>query len=366
MRRHATPTRRPRRPLLVTADERLLDDLLRLAAAAGAEVEVAADPADARGRFSTAPLVMVGADQAPACLRARLPRRARVVIVGRSGEQTNPWAHAEALGAAYVALLPDAEPWLVERLADRFDGCPPAQVVAVQGARGGAGASVLAAGLATTAAQSGDRVLLVDADPLGGGLDLVLGCEDESGLRWAELADAGGRVDAPALMSALPRRGDLALLSFDRRDLDAVPPPAMAAVLHAGRAASDLVVVDLPRRLDPAAEVALQSADQCLLVVPAEIRAVTAATKMVTAISEHCPQINLVVRGPSPGRLTPDEIAAALGLPVVGTLRPETGLPAALEDGQGPGARGRGPLAVLCRRLVAGLRATAPAEETAA
>jgi hypothetical protein len=38
----------PRLPLVVTADEDLLDHLLRLAAAAGTEVDVAADPAAAR------------------------------------------------------------------------------------------------------------------------------------------------------------------------------------------------------------------------------------------------------------------------------------------------------------------------------
>lgn len=355
MRRRTLAARRPRRPLLVTADERLLDDLLRLAAAAGTEVDVARDPVDARGRYSTAPTVVVGVDQAPACLRARLPRRARVTVVGHADAAPNPWEYAEALGASHVALLPAAESWLVERLADRFDGCPSARVVAVLGARGGAGASVLAAGLAVTAAEARQRVLLVDADPLGGGLDLVLGCEGDAGARWPELAGASGRVDASALLSALPHRGDLALLSFDRRSLDAVPPPAMSAVLDAGRAARDLVVVDLPRRLDPAAEVALQSSDQCLLVVPAEIRAVTAATKLVAAVGEHCAQVSVVVRGPSPGRLTPEEIAAALDLPLVGTLRPETGLPAALEGGDPPAARGRGPLAVLCQRLVADL-----------
>lgn len=366
MPRRPTTGHRPRRPLVVTADERLLDDLLRLAAAAGTEVDVARDPADARGRFSTAPMVVVGTDQVHACLRARLPRRARVTVVGRLDDEPNPWQHAEALGASYVALLPAAEPWLVERLADRFDGCPSARVVAVLAARGGAGASVLAAGLAVSAAEARHRVLLVDADPLGGGLDLVLGCEDDAGARWPELAGASGRVDATALLSALPRRGDLALLSFDRRSLDAVPPAAMSAVLDAGRAARDLVVVDLPRRLDPAAEVALQSADQCLLVVPAEVRAVTAATKLVAAAIEHCAQISLVVRGPSPGRLTPEEIATALDLPVVGTLRPETGLPAALECGTPPAAQGRGPLAVLCRRLVTGLCGSGPTEGGAA
>ena len=54
-----------RLPLLVTADGDLLDELLRLAAAGGTEVEVAADPAAARPRWLPAPLVLVGTDQAP-------------------------------------------------------------------------------------------------------------------------------------------------------------------------------------------------------------------------------------------------------------------------------------------------------------
>src|SRR3712207_7123198 len=57
--------------------------------------------------------------------------------------------------------------------------------------------------------SSGLRTLLVDADPLGGGLDLVLGWEQVDGLRWPSLAEADGRVDPPALLQALPHRGDL-------------------------------------------------------------------------------------------------------------------------------------------------------------
>jgi hypothetical protein len=131
----------------------------------------------------------------------------------------------------------------------------------------------------------------------------------------------------------------------------------MTAVLEAGRHARDLVVVDLPRPLDPAAVVALQTADDGLLVVPAEVRAVTAAARVAAAATQHCGRLRLVVRGPSPGRLTADEISGSLRLPVAGTLRPELGLPAALEGGLAPTASGRGPLAVLCRRLVDGLLA---------
>jgi secretion/DNA translocation related CpaE-like protein len=211
---------------------------------------------------------------------------------------------------------------------------------------------VLAAGLAVTAANAGRRALLVDGDPLGGGLDLVLGWEDDNGVRWPELTSTSGRLDASALVGALPGRGDLALLSFDRREFPAAPPAAMTAVLAAGRSARDLVVVDLPRHLDEAAVVVLQAADQCLLVVPAEIRAATAAARVAAAAAAHCAHVRLIVRGPSPGRLSAEEISSSLGLPLAGSLRPEVGLPATLEGGLPPTASGRGPLAVLCRRIV--------------
>jgi secretion/DNA translocation related CpaE-like protein len=344
-----TPTPRP---LLITGDDRLLDELLRLAAAAGVEPDVATDPVAARGRYAAAPLVVIGADQALACQRARLPRRTELVLVAGPSGPPDPWDRAEAVGASHVALLPAGEAWLMERLGSCRLWRPPAPVLAVLGGRGGAGASVLATGLAVTAANHGRRVLLVDGDPLGGGLDLVLGWEDDQGLRWPELAEASGRLEPGRFVAALPGRGELAVVSFDRRELAAPPPEAMAAVLAAGRAARDLVVVDLPRQLDPAAVTALRAADQALLVVPAEVRAVTAAAKVAVHATTHCAQIRLVVRGPSPGRLSSEEIGASLGLPVAGTLRPEVGLPALLEGGMPPTTTGKGPLAMLCRQLI--------------
>ncbi|TDB77901.1 septum site-determining protein Ssd [Micromonospora sp. KC721] len=346
----------PRRlPLLVTADGGLLDDLLRLAAAGGTEVELAADPAAARARWLPAPLVLIGHDQAQACLRARLPRRPRTVLVGRTGEINPGWEIAELLGAEHVAALPAAEPWLVDRFTEYgADAGPrrPARTVAVLGGRGGAGASVFASGLAVTAARARLRTLLVDADPLGGGLDLVLGWEELDGLRWPALSDADGRVDAPALVRALPSRGDLVVLSWDRGDLLALPAPAMAAALDAARRGRDFVVADVPRQLDDAAVVALQAADQAYLVVPAELRAAAAAARVVTAAAPHCAALGVIVRGPAPGRLKAVEVARALGLPLAGTLRPEPALCRGLERGEAPASGGRGPLAMLCQRLV--------------
>jgi secretion/DNA translocation related CpaE-like protein len=360
----------PRLPLVVTADPELLDDLLRLAAAGGTEVDVAPDPAAARLRFAGAPLVLIGADQADACLRARLPRRPRVVIVGHAAAVEVAWEVAELLGAEHVAVLPTAEPWLVDRFAERPEQAEPGRLIAVLGGRGGAGASILAGGLAVTAVGAGLRTLLVDGDSLGGGLDLVLGWEQVDGLRWPALSQAGGRVDPPALLQALPHRGDLVLLSFARDaagtdPLLVVPGEAMAATLDAARRGRDVIVADLPRQLDDAATLALQAADRAILVVPAELRATAAAARVAAAVSLHCADLSVVVRGPAPGRLKAREISRALGLPLAGSLRPEPLLCQALERGEAPAANGRGPLAELCRRLIQELTSGHRAEAAA-
>lgn len=344
------------RPLVLTADPTLLDDLLRLCAAAGTEPDVAAEAASAGRRWSAAPLVLVGADLADAAGAlvedGSLARRAAVVLVTADLDDAGVWRRAVVLGAEHVACLPDAEAWLVDRLGAAADG--PGRggaVLAVVGGRGGAGASVLACGLAMAGLRGGLRTMLVDADPLGGGIDLLLGAEREAGARWSELTGVRGRVPPADLQAALPAVGELTVLSWDRREETAVPPAAMRALLDAAVSGSDLVVVDLPRRLDDAGRLVAGAADGTLLVVPAELRACAAAGRVLPALVAAGADVRLVVRTPGPGRLAPGLVAETLGLPLVGTLRTEPHLAETLERGEPPG-RGRGPLARLCDRLV--------------
>ena len=345
------------RPLVVTDDPDLLDELVRLAAAAGVELDVAQDAAGARRRWAQAPCVVVAAAAATGCVRARLPRRPGVVLLGDDLDDAGVWQAAVELGAEHVRHLPEDEAWLLTRFGDAAEG-PAAEgpLLAVVGGRGGAGATVLAAAIAVTAVRLGRSALLVDGDPFGGGIDLVLGGESERGLRWPELAATRGRVPAGALAQALPRVGGLAVLSCDR---DAAPvevhPEAMSAVLAAGRRAHDLVVVDLPRRLDDLARVVLADADVLLVVVPAEVRGAAAAARVATAFAPYVRDLRVVVRGPAPAGLDGPAVAEALGLPLAGELRPEPGLALSLERGQAPAARGRGPLAELSLLLVSEL-----------
>ncbi|MCW2622453.1 MAG: hypothetical protein JWL64_2055 [Frankiales bacterium] len=343
-----------RRPLAVTDDPGLLDDMIRLAAAGGTELDVAPDALAARRWWAQAPFVAVGLDQAEACTRAGLPRRSRCAVVAADTDDTAVWQHAVALGAEQVVLLPDGAGWLVDRFADAAEApATDGVLLAVLGGRGGAGASVLAAALVRTAARLGHRTLLVDADPLGGGVDLVLGCEDTSGLRWPALTGSRGRVPSAALADALPRADGVAVLSWDRDSPPRpVPVEAMDAVLRAGRRAHDLVVVDLPRHLEQGALAAAELATTVLLVVPAEVRAAASAGRVLQSLEGRCHDVRLVVRTPGPGGLDGRAVAEALGIPLALELGVERDLDVDLERGSAPGRRGRGVLTAAATRLL--------------
>lgn len=346
------------RPLLLTADPALLDDLLRLSAAADAEVEVAHAVEVGRPSWSTAPLVIVGADLIEDLARRDPPRRPGVLVAGTERDEPRLWQLAVDVGAEQVAVLPGGEAGLVDRLADALEGGPAtAATVCVVGGRGGAGATVLAAGLALTGSRAGDRTLLVDSDPLGGGIDLVLGQEDAVGSRWSDFIGTRGRLSCAALRAALPKVGQLAVLSFDRDDMPAIPGEAMRAVLATAERGCDLIVVDTPRSIDEAAGEALARAALVLLVVPAEVRATVAASKVADAVRQHAADIRVVVRGPAPTGLAGQVVADSLGLPLAGQLSAEPDLASVLDRGEPPPSRGDGPLARFCAGFLADLRA---------
>lgn len=352
----------PQRPLVITSDPLVLDDVVRIALTAGTEVDVATDAGAGRRSWATAAAVVVGRDAAEACARARLPRRPGVVLLGDDLDEVGIWQLGVEVGAEHVVFLPDGEAWLTEMLAESVEPVRlSGELVAVVGGRGGAGATTLAAALALTGSRLGRRTLLIDGDPLGGGVDLVLGGESDPGIRWPDLGATQGRIPGAALTGALPRMNELSVLSWDRGDVLRVPGEAMESVLEAGRRSCELVVVDLPRALDEASRIVLSLASVVLLVVPAEVRAAAAATRVATQLAPLCVDLRLVVRGPSPSGLAAEEISRALGLPLVASLRAEPGLELALERGEPPGRRPRSPLAALCEAVIADLLPTARA-----
>ena len=330
------------RPLLVSGDPDLIDEILRLAAANGVEVHLATDAEAARSHWVLAPMVLVGSDVAGRVAAAQLPRRRDVVLVGHAPTPED-WQRAVTLGAEHVVCLPDAERWLIDRLADSGEGTPrDGAVVAVVGAGGGAGASTFAAGLALAAASRSLRVLLVDADPVGGGLDVLLGIEDAAGVRWPDLADTRGRLSAASLDQALPHVGGVAVLSSGREGATSLAAESLTAVLDAGERGFDLVIVDLPRQLDQAGEVALARVDEALLVSVNRVRSTAAAAPSGgrarvevrvgrTGAAERCQGRQRGRRARGPVAADPREPAARPAL----ASRADNGEPPSLRDAYG-------------------------------
>ncbi|NKZ03188.1 septum site-determining protein Ssd [Actinomadura latina] len=341
--------------LIVTGDPALADGLLRLAAAADAHAEVAYGADEARPAWTWPALILVGADMAADVASAGLQRRPGVVLVTDSAT-SEAYRLAVEAGAQDVAALPDHEDWLINAFAA---ACEPeggwATTLCVVGARGGAGASVLATALGLAAAGQGLRTLLLDADPFGGGIDLMLGLEEHEGVRWHDLAERRGRLNTATLRETLPRSGDLSVLSWRRGEPVPVSDEAVRALLDAAARGFDLVIADVPRYPGDVGRAALRSADVTFLLVPAEVRATVAADGLAAALRRDTADLRLVVQGPAPGGLTPDAVAQALDLPSAGAFDRDRRLPTATDEGDLERACRRGPLTDFCAKTLADL-----------
>lgn len=335
-------------PLVVCRDPRLVDELRRLAAVAGAVPQVVSDVGRVRSRWSAAEVVLVGDDVASEVAVLHLPRRRGVHVVAGGPPGPDCWQQAVTIGAEEVLSLGDQADQVIHLLHARGGSPDGAALLCVTGACGGAGVSVLAAGLATTARARRRAVVLVDADPWGGGADLLLGGEESAGLRWADLAATSGRVSAASLREVLPVVDDLAVLSWGRDRPSAVSASNMRTVLTAARLGHELVVVDVPRREDDATLEALAMATCTVLVVPADVRSVAAARTRLSLLRQSTADLRLVVRESGSRAVDADAVAEALELPLTVVMRSERGLGDWLDQGLGPVRRSRGPLARAC------------------
>ena len=142
---------------------------------------------------------------------------------------------------------PPPEPLWASAPVGTGRGRRAAQVLAVTGARGGLGASVLLLHLAWALGRAGRRVAMMDLDPTGG-LDLLCGQSVLTGLRWADLPAEESAFRPGHLVGALPVWHAMPVLTGDVRG---GPLPCAEAVLDAMRAEHDVVLVDLPRGAPP-------------------------------------------------------------------------------------------------------------------
>ncbi|RIK17728.1 MAG: hypothetical protein DCC50_00740 [Acidobacteria bacterium] len=156
------------------------------------------------------------------------------------------------------------------------------QVVAVAGARGGAGASTIATLLAHECSRT-QTVCLVDVDLRKGSIsyladvkprrnltDLAVVATELTGRNVREVA-----VDAEAGFAVIAAPTEV-------EQADDISASAMTQVLHQLRFQFDLVILDVGSTLESAQAVALEIADHAVLVVNPDVASVNAARQVLT------------------------------------------------------------------------------------
>ncbi|MGD7788846.1 septum site-determining protein Ssd [Propionibacteriaceae bacterium Y1700] len=326
-------------PMIITTDEELLDRALASAAAAGVEPLVLHDVAGARRHWASASVVLVGVDCARSLAGLALPARSRVLLIGADHDQEELCRWSMTLGAA-VVVLPTQLTWLAAAMAEGVTAGAPGVAVGVLGGSGGVGASTAAAGMAWRAAQQGRRVLLVDADPYGGGIDLLVGAEDVPGWRWPRLAQASGHLGD--LSGQLPVVDQLEVLAMGRGDADIPSGEALSSVVRTCRQSHDLIIVDLGRTTDTLLYEGLRAIDVTTVLVADDVRGVAAGQRLVAELAGALPEPGVVVRTGPGGGVPADAVAGALELELFGELGHDRHMRVGVLHGEPPGrAAGR-------------------------
>jgi secretion/DNA translocation related CpaE-like protein len=333
--------------LLLTRDPALVDEVARLSAAAGVRPDVYDDPLAALPAWSSAPLVLVGVDLVGEVAAARPARRDGVHVVGWAPGD-GVFRAALAIGAATVGELPVCEGWLVDLLADSEEAPGRGRTIGVVGGAGGAGASTFACALGQVGCVDGPA-LVVDTDPLGPGLDRVLGLESVPGVRWGDLASSSGRLGARSLRDAVPRGADRpGVLTWSPgavADLDAVVVREAVAAAQRGH---DLVVLDLARQRSVLVDELVARCDRLLVVVPATLAGVASTVRLLDRLGPG-PRAALALRR---GGLSWEDVERATGLSVAVEVPEQRGLREAVDLGLGPVRHPRVPLARAARRVL--------------
>ena len=205
--------------------------------------------------------------------------------------------------------------------------------VAVIGASGGVGASVLSAALALRLSTRAS-VALVDLDDRGAGMDFVLGVEQSPGLRWDDLSEAGADIDGAALFSRLVAVEALRLLSYG----PSPPHPTtekravgsqLRTVLDALEGATDYVVLDAGAHLP-------QPGSAVVLVVSATCRGIRSGSwwlELLDRSGNRRDDLVVVVDRISHRAIPAEQVGAALGCSTLTSWVREPDLAIGLESG---------------------------------
>jgi pilus assembly protein CpaE len=226
------------------------------------------------------------------------------------------------------------------------------RLVAVSGARGGVGATMLATGISWSIAnRRRRRVALVDLDLQFGTVALALDLEPSPGLR--EALEHPGRIDALFIDRAMVRQSDtLYVLSGEESLGDPVTADtsSLDILLKELRNKFHYVVVDLPRQVSLATQYIAQSASNLVLVTDLSLAGMRDTLRQLSLlpVANAACQITVVANRVGEyreGEIARKEFEAAIGRPIDFVIPFDARAVAAATNVGRPVVEGRGKVA---------------------
>jgi len=217
----------------------------------------------------------------------------KVVVVGRTND-VELYRELMRRGASEYLVAPLSPLQLIEVISGLYldpGSNPIGRVVAVMGARGGAGASTLAHNIGWCIAEELHiNTTIVDLDLHFGtvGLDF----NDEASQGVVDALSAPERLDDVLLDRLLLKRGEhLSLFTAPatlEREQDSAPE-AYEAVVHAVRQAIPCVILDLPHVWQPWVKAALLAADDVVIVATPDLTSLRNAKNIIDLLKTARP-----------------------------------------------------------------------------
>lgn len=198
------------------------------------------------------------------------------------------------------------------------------ELIAFVSGKGGTGKTSVCAGIATTFAKMGKKVLCVDCDVGLRNLDIALAMTDQATLSFCEVYEGQYELD---LATAHPQFPSLSFLTAPVScTADEIDRDAFAAFLRQARSSYDYIFLDAPSGVETGFRLAAAFADLIIVVTmgdPASMRDAARTGEILELMGKK--EVRLVVNRINEklfdaGKLTVDDVMDCTGLPLLGIV----------------------------------------------